>query len=937
MTPASTRHPTPDSSARTRSDEIASQRDAIALRLRDTRRVLDADLASIAAIKGTWLYRITRAVRWMAPRREASSIPSANGSLLSGSPGPHDEYQRQSGTGLQGDDLLQQLLDGERIGLARLDDAAARAHRELHHLLLSRPRRAWIALRANISVAWHPLWALGAAWRALVGRGIVGGLRTAAHRLCWNTDLVRYQTLDEQRTDQPKVGDAIRWLPPIRISHQTYHALFMHPTSAITLRLTPPVGARVIADCGMLPNVWTKNRGGVTFDLEVSVPSLGWHRRRSRHMNPGERVADRRWRQIVVPLPSGTVSEVVVTLSTALPDGTRADHAWSVWGEPRLEWRRTSTEMWCSIRAFVSRVRHAGLVGTIRQLRDLPSADEPTVRYRRWTALHTPTEADLAQMAAAVPALALRPRISVITPVYNTDPRWLRACIESVRRQAYPDWELCLANDGSTSKDTLRVLQEYAAVGDPRIRVVQCASNGGISAASNAALAIASGEFFALLDHDDELAPEALYAVVRFLNEVPDADWIYSDEDKLDAAGDRCDPYFKPDWSPEQFRSTMYTCHLMVLRASIVREVGGFRSEYDGAQDYDLGLRISERTQRIHHIPEMLYRWRKLAESTASSHAAKTGASDAGERAVQDHVNRCGLDATVVPGPASGLYRVRHRIAGKPLVSIIIPTTGRTRDVDGPQISVVECVQAIVEKSSYDHYELVIADDGYLPQATEAFLRSVPHVRLHHQIEGTFSYPRKLNFAVRHSRGSHLILFNDDIEVITPEWIEAMLEFSQQDAIGAVGPKLLYPDGRLQHIGVVMGVCGAAAHAFHGHAGSSTGYGSSALIIRNYSAVTAACMMTRRELYERMDGFDGRFALDFNDVDYCLRLRRAGYRIVFTPHAELYHVESATASARTWQSSDVELMRSTWADVCERDPYYNPHLTRDFPDYRVQV
>ncbi|MCX6546017.1 MAG: glycosyltransferase [Acidobacteria bacterium] len=921
----------------TRRDEIAIELDALAARERELRLALDANLASIKAIRATWIYRITHVVRLVVPRRGAAQTLGADLSLPSEPLRPDGDGQPGSDAAPQRDESPERVLARRRAALSRLEEEASRVHLQLHHLILSRPRRAWIRLRANMVFATHPSWTLGALWRLICSRGLAGGIGTALHRFFWTTDLFRFHPLEDQRTDQPHAGDAIRWLPPVRISHQTRHALFMHPTSAVSFRFAPQAGSRVIADCGLLPIVWANNRGGVVFALDVEVPSLDWRTTRSLRINPGERFADRRWRRVAVQLPPGALPEVVVGFATTLPAGVSGANAWAVWGEPRIEWRRTLADRWRSIRAFGVRIRRSGLIGTLRQIRDLQSADEHTARYRRWIAINTPMETDLAQMAAAVAGFGIRPRISVITPVYNTDPRWLRACVESVRGQVYPDWELCLADDGSTRHGTLRVLKEYEALGDSRIHVVHCARNGGISAASNAALDVATGEFFALLDHDDELAPEALYEVARFLNEVPDADWIYSDEDKLDAAGERCDPYFKPDWSPEHFRSTMYTCHLMVLRASLVRDVGGFRSRCDGAQDYDLALRVSERSERIHHIPKMLYRWRKLPESTASSGTAKNWASDAGERALQDHVARCGLDATVVPGPANGLYRVRHRIAGKPLVSIIIPTTGRTRDVEGPQISVLECIQSIVRKSTYDRYELVIADDSSLPEATEAFLEAVPHTRVHHPVEGAFNYPRKLNAAVRESHGSHLLLFNDDIEVITPEWIEAMLEFSQQDAIGAVGPKLLYPDGRIQHIGVVMGVCGLAAHAFHGHAGSSTGYGSSALIIKNYSAVTAACMMTRRDLYERMNGFDERFALDFNDVDYCMRLRRAGYRIVFTPHAELCHVESATAPARTWKSSDLELMRTTWADVCERDPYYNPHLTRDFPDYRVRI
>jgi GT2 family glycosyltransferase len=473
---------------------------------------------------------------------------------------------------------------------------------------------------------------------------------------------------------------------------------------------------------------------------------------------------------------------------------------------------------------------------------------------------------------------------------------------------------------------------------DSRIRVVWSPGNGGISAASSLALERATGDFVALLDHDDELAPNALFEVAKLLNAKPDTDFIYSDEDKLDLAGERCDPYFKPDWSPEHFLSCMYTCHLMVVRRSLLVDIGGFRKGFEGAQDYDVVLRLMERTDKIHHIPKILYHWRKIPESVASSGAAKTWAMDAGERALQDYVDRRGLDAAVAPGAAPGLYRVRHRIKDRPLVSIVIPTAGRTRDVAGQTIDLLlNCVKSIVDKTAYDNYEIVIADNGTITDASREYLKRVRHRRVTFRYSGPFNYSRKMNFGVNHSRGSHVVLFNDDIEVIEPEWIEAMLEYSQQPEIGAVGAKLLYPDGRLQHIGIVMGVCGMAAHAFHSHPGSSPGYGFSALVVRNYSTVTAACMMTRRELYDRFNGFDEKFAFDFNDTDYCLRLRQAGYRVVFTPYAQLYHLEAATTGLRKWDDAGLAEMRRRWTDVCEHDPYYNPNLTREFPDYRVRL
>ena len=784
----------------------------------------------------------------------------------------------------------------------------------------------------------HPFWTLAAVGRIVRNRGVLRGIRLAWRRFRWHERLLRFEPPSSQETDQPHPGDAIRWLPPARISGETEHAFLMHPSSTVTYRLQLAPGARVVARCALLPLVWEDHHGGVTFEIAVESSAAPAPVHRSIRINPGDRFVDRRWRRVAIDVPAGSTGDVLVRIATRLPEGVSPKRAWAVWGEPRIEWPRTGSDMWRSIAVLATRLRQIGLTGTLRHIRGVQASDEHASLYRQWIQLHTPTPDALARMTSEAAVLAFRPRVSVLTPVYNTDPRWLRACIESVRRQAYPDWELCLADDGSTARETLAVLKEYE--GDPRIRITRLPGNSGISLATNAALEMATGEFIAMLDHDDELAPEALYEMVRLLNRSPDADFIYSDEDKLGAFGERCDPYFKPDWSPEHFLSCMYTCHLMVLRTSLVRELGGFRRGFEGSQDYDLVLRVIERTDRIHHVPQMLYRWRKIEGSTASSGLAKTWAIDTGERALQEHAERTGRDAVVLRGPAPGLFRVRHRTAGQPLVSILIPAAGGTRVVGNRTIDLlVNCVSSVVSKTTYENYELVIGDDGALPEATAAYLKTVTAPMRHVSFAdpGGFNYSRKMNFLARESRGSHLVLFNDDTEIISPEWIEAMLEYSQQEAIGGVGAKLLYPDGRLQHIGMIMGVSGIAAHAFHGQAGSSPGYGASAWIVRNYSAVTAACMMTRRDLFERLGGFDVRFTLDFNDTDYCLRLRQAGYRIVYTPYAELYHLEMSTSGARTWRAEDFEYMRRTWADVCERDPYYSPHLTREYPDYRVRL
>jgi GT2 family glycosyltransferase len=469
---------------------------------------------------------------------------------------------------------------------------------------------------------------------------------------------------------------------------------------------------------------------------------------------------------------------------------------------------------------------------------------------------------------------------------------------------------------------------------------VRLEKNAHISGASNAALATATGAFVALLDHDDELTPNALFHVAKFLNAEPHADLIYSDEDKLDPSGARCDPYFKPDWSPDHFLTCMYTCHLMVVRRTLLDEIGGFRRGYEGAQDYDLVLRLMERTPRIHHIPRILYHWRKLPESTASAGLAKPWAMDAGRLALEDYVTRNDLQAEVLPGPAPGVFRIRRAIRGTPLVSIVIPTSGGLRSDGGRQIDLLAtCIRSIVDRTSWPHFELIIVPErAGLQPTTVAALAGVRHTVVSDDAEGPFNFSRKVNLGASRAAGEHLVLLNDDVEATDGEWLSAMLEQSQDPGIGAVGAKLLYPDGRLQHIGMVLGVGSVAAHAFHQHPGASHGYASSALSIRNYSAVTAACMMTRRTVFAEAGGFDEELPVDFNDIDYCLRLGRAGYRVVFTPYAQLFHHESASVGRRAQQNREhVELMRQRWGALIDDDPYYNPNLTRDSADYRLST
>ena len=358
-------------------------------------------------------------------------------------------------------------------------------------------------------------------------------------------------------------------------------------------------------------------------------------------------------------------------------------------------------------------------------------------------------------------------------------------------RQVYPHWELCLADDQSTRPDTLAVLDELA--GDARIRIARLDRNGGISAASNAALRLARGELVAFLDHDDELAAQALFEVVRHFNAHPQADVVYSDEDKLEPEGHRSDPYFKPDWSPELFLSFMYSCHLMTVRRPVVDAVGGFRSEFDSAQDYDLLLRVMARGHRIDHVPGVLYHWRKTEASTALAGAAKPWAADAGRRALEAHLHSTGQAADVVGGPFPGLYRVRHRIAGAPRVSIVIPTRGKTRALGRARGDLLtNCLRSIVERTDYRPIEVVLVSDHPLPPEAAAVAAHIDHRVVEYRDSGPFNFSRKINIGVRASSGSLILLLNDDIEAIDPGWLSAMVEFGQQPNIGAVGAKLLY-------------------------------------------------------------------------------------------------------------------------------------------------
>ncbi|MBI2426859.1 MAG: glycosyltransferase [Candidatus Kerfeldbacteria bacterium] len=542
-------------------------------------------------------------------------------------------------------------------------------------------------------------------------------------------------------------------------------------------------------------------------------------------------------------------------------------------------------------------------------------------------------------------AFPYQPRLSILTPVYNVAPKLLFACVDSMIRQYYQNWEMCVVDDGSSRPETVEALKKVAGL-DMRITVKFSPKNGGISAATNQALEMATGEFIGLLDHDDELTPDALYENAKLLNEHPEADFMYSDEDKLGLDGTPSDPFFKPDWSPEYFLSCMYTCHFGVYRTSLVRKVGGFRSSYDKAQDYDLVLRIIDQTKHIYHIPEILYHWRKIPGSTATALQEKDMSDAPATRALRDYVQRNTLNAEVELDPNTTYHRIRYAIQDNPKVSILIPTNGKiVTTEDGRMINLlVNCLKSIEEKTTYTNYEIIVAHNGNLTQETQDFIEKRAketgrYIILHYVYHEPFNFANKLNFIAKHATGEYLLILNDDIEVLTPEWMTAMLEYAQLPDIGVVGAKLYYPNGLLQHVGVVMGIGGGASHVFVKRPKDEPGYFSSAKVIRNYSVVTGACCLTKRALFENLGGFDEQFAIDYNDVDYNLRVRAKGYRVVFTPYAELIHYESISLGSRAGKTERPEekLLRTRWAKVIQRDPYYNPHLTLQDTNYQIRL
>lgn len=530
-------------------------------------------------------------------------------------------------------------------------------------------------------------------------------------------------------------------------------------------------------------------------------------------------------------------------------------------------------------------------------------------------------------------------RFSILVPLYNTPEKFLREMIQSVLDQTYGGWELCLA-DGSDEEhtDVGRICREYAKK-DSRILYKKLENNMGISGNTNACIDMATGDYLALLDHDDLLHPAALFEMMKAICE-ENADFIYTDENTFrNAPKDANCPHFKPDFAPDTLRSYNYICHFTAFdRKLLDRAGGGFRTEFDGSQDYDLILRLTEQAEKIVHIPKILYYWRSHANSVASVVSAKPYALNAAKKALLQHLERTGLKGTVFDTEIPSIYRIAYQIQGKPLISILIPNKDHVQDLK-------ECLDSVIEKSTYRNWEIIIIENNSTEKETFAYYQEIQKDSRIRVVtwSGEFNFSAINNFGAQCAHGEYILLLNNDVEVITPDWLEQMLMFAQRKDTGAVGAMLYYPDDTVQHAGVVLGIGGVAGHPHKHFPRDHNGYLFRLKIAQNYSCVTAACLLTRREVWDEVNGLDEVFKVAFNDVDMCMRIRKAGYLIVWTPFAELYHHESKsrgledTPEKRKRFAGEVCLFQTRWAkELAAGDPYYNPNLTLDREDFSLK-
>lgn len=549
--------------------------------------------------------------------------------------------------------------------------------------------------------------------------------------------------------------------------------------------------------------------------------------------------------------------------------------------------------------------------------------------YGEWCRLTAPTEEELEIQRQTV--FDYMPKLSIVIPAYKTPEKYLKELLDSIQSQTYSNWEVCIADGSPKGEGIERVLKRYAA-GDIRIRYVILGENKGISGNTNAAVDMAAGDFIVLSDHDDTLAPDALFECVKAINRDPEFDVLYSDEDKLDMDGGALfDPHFKPDLNMDLLRSVNYICHLFVVNREMLEAVGHFREEFDGAQDYDFIFRCVETARKVCHIPKVLYHWRCHQDSTASNPESKMYAFDAGARAILSHYERVGIKALKVEkGIDYGIYHTTFAIGGAPLVSVVIPNKDHHLDLD-------LCMKSLLDRATYKNLEFIIIENNSTQQATFDYYKKIQedYENIHVVTwEREFNYSAINNYGAQFAKGEYLLFLNNDTEIIEPSCIEEMIGYCQREDVGIVGARLLYQDDTIQHAGVVVGFGGIAGHTFIGLHKAENSYFHRAMCAQDYSAVTAACMMTKHSVFDRVGGFTEELAVAFNDIDYCMKVREAGKLVVYNPYAVLYHYESKSRGLEDTPEKverfnrEIRIFASRWPQILATgDPYYNPNLT----------
>lgn len=587
-----------------------------------------------------------------------------------------------------------------------------------------------------------------------------------------------------------------------------------------------------------------------------------------------------------------------------------------------------------NIKKGILYLRHFGIQGFAVKLTE--RLDEGDVDYQEWLKERELTEEERKRQRERNWDQPIT--ISLAVPLYRTPEEYLRQMIESVLAQTYPHWELCIADGSQDGGECQRVVEEYAGK-DGRIRYQMLEKNLGISGNTNAAMQMAKGEFLALFDHDDLLAENALYEVALAVERQPEADVIYTDEDKVTSdLKEYFQPHFKPDFAPDLLCSNNYICHLLTVRTQLAKQVGGMRQEFDGAQDHDFIFRCTEQARRVVHIPKILYHWRIHKGSTADNPMGKQYAVQAGKRAVEAHLKRMELSGTVEPLKDLGFYRVTYQVQGSPLISIVIPNKDEKEMLE-------RCLDSIRTLSTYENYEILIVENNSVTEEIRDYYKSLEKQTNIRVIEWDrpFNYSAINNFGISQARGDYIICLNNDITVISPDWMQKLLANCQRPQVGVTGARLYFPDNTIQHAGIALGIGGVAGSLFVGMDRRRTGYMHKAVIQQNLSAVTAACMMFRKEIWEKAGGFTEELAVAFNDVDLCLKIRELGYLVVYNPDVEMYHYESRTRGPEDTEEKrrrfqrEIEYMRTHWIKYLKGgDPYYNCNLSLKQWDYSIK-